>query len=90
MNKQVKDMFGSLGIKVIGFLVGCLMLVFGLVWSGLLSRLDSMDTKLDKVIKVVYEEETFVRVAYLEKDLKPWVRSIEEKVQNLIGNLPIK
>jgi len=83
----MKEIFGSLGIKVIGFLVICLVVVLGFVWDGLLGRMDSMDKKLDKVVKIVYEEEVFVRVAYLDKDIKPWMRGIEAKVQKLMEKL---
>jgi len=83
----MKEIFGSLGIQVIGFLVACLLVVLGVVWNGLLGKMDSMNRKLDKVVTVVYEEKTFVRVDYLEKDLKPWIRGLEVKVHELMKKI---
>jgi len=87
MHKHIREIFGAFGLKVITFLVACLVIVLGFVWNGLLGRMDSMDKKLDKVVKIVYEEEVFVKIAYFDKDIKPWLRNMQDEIRKLRSSL---
>ena len=78
------DLFGSLGVGLITFLIATLCLTWRFLWKGLLDRMDKLDRKLDDFIQAVYERDSkYVTMEYMEKDIKPWIRELEGRVRGI-------
>jgi len=86
------ELFGTSGLAVIGFLIAVIVLTWRILWKGVLDRMDKLDSKmgnlyekLDTYIRDRYEDrEKFVLKSYIESDIKPWIKGIEDKVQKLM------
>lgn len=91
----MEELFGTSGLAVIGLLITTLILTWRILWKGLLDRMDRLDSKmgklyekLDTYLRDKYEErEKFVLKSYLETDIKPWIKNIEDKVHKLMEKI---
>ncbi len=87
----MNELFGTSGLAVIGLLIATLVLTWRILWKGVLDRMDKLDAKmgnlyekLDTYIRDKYEDrEKFVLKSYIDSDIKPWIKGIEDKVQKL-------
>jgi len=91
----MEELFGTSGLAIIGFLIATLVLTWRVLWKGLLDRMDKLDStmgklyeKLDVYIRTNYEErEKFVLKSYIETDIKPWIKNIEDEVHKLMKKI---
>lgn len=91
----MEELFGTSGLAVIGFLIATLVLTWRILWKGLLDRMDRLDVKMGKMHEKLdthlgtnYEDrDRFVLKTYIETDIKPWIKSIEGKVQKLMEKI---
>jgi len=89
--KEAEVLFGYVSFEVIGFLALCLIVTLGFIWRGILtkvdsleSKIDNLDDKIDKYLIAHYEDrDRFVTKEYIESDLKPWIRDLEEQIRLL-------
>jgi len=85
----MEELFGTSGLAVIGFLIAALVLTWRILWKGLLDRMDRLDAKMGKLYEKLdvylrdnYEDkEKFVLKSYMETDIKPWIRDLEEQIK---------
>jgi len=87
----MEELFGTSGLAVIGFLIAALVLTWKILWKDLLDRMDRLDVKMGKLYEKLdtylrdnYEDkEKFVLKSYIESDIKPWIRGLEEQIEQI-------
>lgn len=67
--RKMNEFVDAYGVHIILLLIGSL-------WYNLLKRIDRLEEKLN------LSNEKYVKVEYIENDLKPWIRDIEKEVHS--------